>query len=111
MVTIQNGKFYKDGQVMPAEFGNIEQIKALEEVELHKQALKEGLMLDWREEIQVTYTSEFKCYCGKQIFIEAESAEENEPIVMAGKTYKCACKKHSFKTYFEYGCLLVREVK
>jgi hypothetical protein len=111
MVTIKDGKFYRDGEVMPVEFGNLEQIKALEDVELHKQALKEGLMLDWDSEIEVRYTADFKCFCGNRIDMEEESEQEERPDCLSGKTFKCRCKKHSFKTYMEYGCLMVKEVK
>ncbi|MBB2148832.1 hypothetical protein [Pedobacter gandavensis] len=109
MVTIKNGKFYKDGQEMPVEFGNLEQIQALDYIEKHTAALKEGLMLDPDTETVVTFRDHFNCFCGQLIFLEDSSENEDDVQVLAGKVLKCACKKHQFKTYMEDGCLMVKK--
>lgn len=111
MVTIRNGKFYKDGEAMPVEFGNLEQIKALEDLDKLTKGLKEGMELDYNEQMTVTYTASFKCPCGKYVYLQDVSDYEDQPDTLAAITKKCRCGKHMFRTYMEDGDLMVKEVR
>ena len=110
MVTIKDGKFYKDGEVMPVEFGNLEQIKALEDLDKITKGLKEGMELDYNESMSVTYTAKIDCPCGKSVYLEEESEYEGLPDCLV-TIKKCRCGKHKFETYMEEGVLMVKEVK
>lgn len=108
MVTIKDGKFYKENQVMPFVFGNIEQIQALNRITKHSVSLKEGLVLNCH--LEVIYKADFICFCGRRIFLEDSSEDEDDVQILAGKIHKCSCKKHQFKTYMDKGHLMVTEI-
>lgn len=111
MVTIKDGKFYKDGVFMPAEFGNKEQIAAMEEFGKYDKELKSGMELEYWEEVNVTYTAEFKCFCGLMIRLEDESQDEGSPECLTSSEIKCRCGKHKYDIYMEDGCLMVKEAR
>jgi len=75
MITLKHGKFFKDGEPMPLEFGNKEQIKILERVERLK---TEGEEID-QEFITNEACTEIigtewaiRCVCGDLVFFKAD---------------------------------------
>jgi len=108
---LKNGQFFKNGVVVPVEFGNEEQIKLLKEQGIYLDKLRNGLELNPISEISVTYTDIFKCFCGLQIFLENESEREDDEECLSEITRKCRCGKHTFKTYMECGSLMVKEIE
>lgn len=92
-MTLIGGKFYKDGQVVPPEFGNKEQIQLIQEHEQKIEALNGD---GWEVEIEMeyVYVSTFKCICGTSLTIREESDDDLDHSCMIGKTCTChKCKK------------------
>lgn len=66
MMTLRNGKFFKDGQPYPVEFGNEDQIKLLERAErLIKQGEQAQLDFDINEHgVVISQFLKIDCLCG-----------------------------------------------
>lgn len=74
ILTLRDGKFWRNGQIEPPEIGNTEQIELLKKQYSYFEKLKEsGLELSYDIEITYTAHSQFNCQCGKQIFLESDS--------------------------------------
>lgn len=86
MMTLRNGKFFKDGNPYPLEFGNMDQINLIDAV---KQLKEEGavpiLIFDERQ----TFISglQLTCVCGSEILLAWETEEEGYEI--EGTEVKC----------------------
>jgi len=99
MLTLKQGKFYdQDGNNVPLEFGNKEQIKLLERVQ---DLRTEGRLLrGWYDkdidgEIEhVSYS--FQCICGKRTELKFTYEENNEL-----ETHKFTCNKCEIKYILE----------
>ena len=108
MVTILNGKFYKDGKPMPVEFGNKEQAEAFEKAAKYEKELKGGMPLDFS--IETTYSGSFKCICGHRFYFDDTTSQEDAQDILAGQNFECKCGKHNYKTYMDAGSVMVKEV-
>ena len=86
MMTLKNGKFYQDGQPIPLEFGNMEQIALMDYA---KSLQEEGVL----PELIYDPTDKFicgisiQCPCGETIKVECETEDEME--VIEGHRLKC----------------------
>lgn len=78
-LTFKRGEFYdKDGNTVPLEFGNLEQIRIIEAI---KEMKKDG---------RVYLYHTFRCFCGSI----------HEKVFVDGKEFKCECgAKYQFSTY------------
>jgi len=90
-MTLRDGKFYNsDGQVVPLEFGNKEQIEIL---------TRAKLMMDDGEELHLNFDIgaceygffQFDCFCGKTIMIN------NRPNLDKVGKFKCKACKTKYK--------------
>lgn len=90
MMTLKEGKFYKDGERYPIEFGNKDQLQLLDKVQalMHDGCLLRGNTdedLDGEiEEVEYKYI----CVCG-HITKKKYSYEENLELEI--DKFKCAC--------------------
>jgi hypothetical protein len=94
-LTVVNGQFVRDGQVVTPEFGNTEQIQAIKEYTAHIEALERGqLQLNYDIELKATLEGSFKCKCDTMVYIEYEDSDEDECISgVVGMTKNCRnCK-------------------
>lgn len=63
---IKDGKFWRDGQLVPMEIGNKEQIELLQWTQsLIEELAKEGIMPNFISEDPKIDTIQFKCPCGE----------------------------------------------
>jgi hypothetical protein len=95
-LTIINGKFIRDGVEEKLEFGNREQIKAMQEHAAQLELLNKGkLPFEYDVETKYTLSGDFKCICGTKIFIEVEDDDEDDVVSeVVGMTESChKCKK------------------
>lgn len=91
-LTLKKGKFYQDGQLVPLEFGNKEQIELME-----KENRIECAFLDKKNHVNVeigkvfTANAEFKCSCGVTVYFEADSKydEWSAKAELEGSESKC----------------------
>jgi hypothetical protein len=87
MMTIKNGKFFKDGVQVPIEHGNKEQIKLMKQVE-------EMTLWGFTPEITIVKSLEmhFKCICGAfnhfNDFTKMDEADDPDYII-EGEKDKC----------------------
>ena len=81
-MTLKDGKFYKDGQPYPLEFGNKEQIELINKVQ---QGKEEGFApeIDLQDD-EVTFSYFSDCVCGVQTFICSSSMNNS-----IGRVVKC----------------------
>lgn len=92
-MTLKDGKFYKDGEPYPLEFGNNDQIQLIEKV----RALKDGGIsprLIFDEQTMIIDTARMTCVCGS--IVEIKGFEE-------GQIIKCTGCKFTYKV-FEDDC-------
>jgi len=106
-LNIVNGKFQKDGVFVPVEFGNKEQMAALENTEKRHTSFKNGLELNYTTEVNVIYSTVFKCLCGSSIHLNSEDDTEDDPSCLLGieKCYSC---NQSYQVYKDGFKLMVR---
>jgi len=109
-MTLLNGKFYKDGEVVPVEFGNNEQIKLIRDQEKRIEMFNgDGLEVDVEHEIEVTAYTHFKCICGKQINMEASASSDDDFECLEGKKSTCgACKRAYEVVASDYGSVYIK---
>ena len=76
---LKGGKFYKDGKIMPLEFGNKDQIELMQARLENLKQLQQGTF-----EPQVDFTTitkvdvNFTCTCGKQVWFVEQEYEHDE---------------------------------
>lgn len=89
------GKLTKQGEVVPLEFGNLEQIKFVRDSEEREQILKDGFEVDYDFEEITTYDASFSflCICGNKYKYERSGEEDNDLRILSNKTVKCSCKR------------------
>jgi len=106
-LNIVNGKFQKDGQIIPVEIGNKEQMAALENTEKRHTSFKKGLETGYDTEINVKYSTSFKCLCGSVIHLNGEDDTEDDPSCLLGieKCYSC---NQSYQVYKDGFKLMVK---
>lgn len=71
---IKNGKFYRDGELIPTEIGNKEQIELMKkELEYITALNNDGISIDVEVEEVITYraSGHFRCKCGKILLFES----------------------------------------
>lgn len=81
-LTLEKGKFWMNGQVVPIEFGNKEQIELMNRKLEEIYALEhEGLPIEDSVECEtrVVASLSFKCPCGHRIDFEELESDEFEP--------------------------------
>jgi hypothetical protein len=92
---LKDGKFFRDGQVVPLEFGNPEQIKLMtRRINLINDLETEGVVV--YPVIELKATVRFPCMCGNcHVYIEIECSDEDEVNRMFhGEEGQCfSCKK------------------
>jgi hypothetical protein len=97
MLIIKNGNFYKDGNLIPTEFGNKEQIEALRLYQNRLQKIEnEEVSINVsfeRREITASYS--FQCACGNKVYGD-EIVDDDEESELVGKTARC---KHCLTKY------------
>jgi len=97
-MTLRNGKFYdSDGNVVPLEFGNKEQIKLMNEEKNRVDCFTgDGLpvSIDIDERVVYDFQIRFKCICGKQIYRDYESDESDDFEGILKRGFFCSeCKR------------------
>lgn len=93
-MTLRNGKFFKDDQPYPLEFGNKDQIKLIDAVnQLKKEGAVPGLIFD--EAQKFICGIQLICVCGSTISCNWETEEEGEEI--EGTKVKCPGCNFTFK--------------
>lgn len=101
---LKNGSFYRDGEKVPLEFGNKEQIRLMQEQMQVITALKEGLVLEPDIEEITTYSAEvrFKCICGTRVSKTLEELDDNDPLEVINRFdgLSRSCYKCQRKYYF-----------
>jgi len=102
-LNIVNGKFQKDGVTIPVEIGNKEQMAALEIADKRHTSFKNGLELNYTTEVNVQYSTAFKCSCGSIIHVEGEDDTEGDPSCLVGteKCYSCDQEYQIYKDGFK----------
>lgn len=70
---IQDGRFYKDGKVVPLEHGNLEQIKLLKEIQ---DKIENGISPTIIVTKQVRL--QFKCVCGVVVEFQFDDMDEDQ---------------------------------
>lgn len=86
-MTLRNGKFYDaDGQMVPLEFGNKEQIQLLN---LASALNGDGVCLDMLGTVEACQFN-FRCLCG----------HVHIPVINSKFTCKCGLKYKCFDTYY-----------
>jgi hypothetical protein len=86
MMTLRNGKFFKNGDPYPIEFGNNEQIKLIDSVKkLKEHGLTPGFIFD--EEKQFICGIYITCVCGSKVSCNWET--EEEAYAIEGIRLKC----------------------
>ena len=97
---LKGGKFFRGSEFVPLEFGNIEQIKIIEEKQKLLTNLNgSGLVLDvWCEEIKhYEVKTDFICInCDKRVYIEREVDDDTEKQAILG-THSCWHCKQKYK--------------
>ena len=91
---IKNGKFYnKEGEIVPLEFGNVEQIRAIKEHEQKIEELKgDGYEIEVDFEVTVEASAKFRCTCGSWLFFTVDADEEDDISCFEGyPNKKCGC--------------------
>lgn len=108
MMTLIEGKFYKDGVPVPPEFGNKEQINLIKEHEQKVEALNtDGWEVDVT--IEYSYVVTFKCICGTELTIREESDDDMDQSCVLGKTCTCHKCKKKYRVYAgNYGEAVVK---
>lgn len=95
MLEIKNGKFYRDGLVEPIQFGNLDQIKLMQQHLKDYEALtNEGVLIDWEVETSYRATMDYKCSCGKYVrFGDVDLDDEDDKPDFKESTATCKCKR------------------
>jgi hypothetical protein len=106
-LNIVNGKFQKDGVFVPVEFGNKEQLIAIEVADKRNTSFKNGLHLSYNTEVNIQYSAYFRCTCGSNIYMNGEDDTEDDPSCLLGieKCYSCNQSYEVYKNGFK---LMVR---
>ena len=90
---IIDGKFVKDGVIVPVEWGNMEQIQCLQYYQLLQEKINGvgiELNVDY-EPLGFDATAIFRCQCGSSIQINREVDEEDQDDQLSGIKKKCKC--------------------
>lgn len=93
---LKDGKFWNNGEVVPIEFGNKEQIRLMTNALGDLKALEnDGIEIDPDFEEKVVASYNFKCVCGSWVrFSEVEADDEQDALKeFIGQTRCCKCKK------------------
>jgi hypothetical protein len=94
MMTLRNGKFFKNGEPYPLEFGNDDQIKLIDAVtQLKDEGAVPGLIFD--EAQKFICGLQLTCVCGSKIHLSWETEEEGDEIV--GTKVPCPGCDFTFK--------------
>jgi hypothetical protein len=89
MLELRDGKFYREGQRVPLEFGNTEQINMINR---RLKIIREGISVSPSYGSEITGYIHFKCVCGQSLILEHVVDEEGDIeqfIGMQKKCYKC----------------------
>ena len=88
MMTLKDGKFFKDGQPYPLEFGNKDQLSLIEKV---KSVREEGAVPQQLEEDGEFVGIRLTCVCGDHVQVDFNSLDDFYEA--EGKKVKCpGCK-------------------
>lgn len=95
-LVLRGGKFYRGSEIVPLEFGNIEQINLIRKQEKILNAINgEGLILDvWVDQV-TTYTvkADFVCTeCNTRLWIDEEVDDEDDKAEILGEHSCHHCK-------------------
>lgn len=91
MMTLKDGRFYKDGQPYPIEFGNKDQILLIEKVkQLKGVGISPRLIFD--DQTMIIDTARLLCVCGSTI--ELKGFEE-------GQIIRCTGCKFTYKVFLD----------
>ena len=88
-LVVKNGQLYNErGEKQVLEFGNVDQIKVIKEyANLQNAFLNEGFELDL--DFTVTVNSNFKCTCGRTLYVEKEIPSEDAIEFLDAYTVSC----------------------
>ena len=88
-----NGVFKdNEGNTIPPEFGNKEQIRLIKQLEIRHDNYTKGFPLDIRVDTNYSFKTSFTCVCGSEIYLEGESHNE-EDALWELKEVKKSCRK------------------
>lgn len=111
MLIIKNGNFYKDGNLIPTEFGNREQIEALRLYQSRLQKIEnEEVPINVnfeRKEITASYS--FDCVCGNKVRGEEIVGDKYE-YELVDKTARCGHCRTKYKFKETDSCELTIEI-
>lgn len=111
-IEIKGGKFIKDGKVEPWQFGNWEQIKAVEQ-KLKEVEEKEtiGIVVEPDFDVTIEATVLFTCECGKRNWIHASPDDEEDIDCFDGLDKNCTCGRLYKINKDDAGELRLKEIK
>ncbi len=95
-MTIKDGKFYKNNQLVRAEHGNLEQIELLKKV---SEMMNEGIVPEIR--IQQVVTFEFDCVCGalNEFHFDPFDIDDNPEYMLRGQKQCCHYCNLEYKVF------------
>lgn len=94
LLTIIDGHFTRNGEVVPTEFGNVEHIDCLARCQRQLKLLADGMGVSTEWHTKHTGNLRFDCVCGKTQYIEVDDADSDADSEFVGSERTChACKK------------------
>jgi hypothetical protein len=101
----------KNGNIVPLEFGNPEQIQVLKEYESRISELKDGLKLIVEFETKHTALASFKCVCGQNVFFENEADDDDDVECLNNMKKKCNDCKAEYELSVKDDELFAKKIK
>lgn len=93
---LRGGKFFRGNDPVPLEFGNLEQIRLMNEQIRERHELEtEGIPVDPTFTVTIEAEIQFKCECGSWVYVTVEPDDEDDIDCFVGETRTCrGCKKN-----------------